>query len=280
MPGEWTLVEVEAIVSDYLDMLEMELKGQRFSKIEYNRKLQSQIGRSKGSIEFKHANISAILIEEGFPYIDGYKPRSNYQELLRDAVLRRLEFHKEIESLTIEIVNKQPDPSTKKIDFASILVAPPAGTASTRDFSKLPSWKSNRNPNYLAIEASNRSLGAEGEKFIMEYEHYRLWISGLKSLAERIDRVSVSQGDHVGYDIQSFDPDGRPRRIEVKTTRFGLMTPFFASANEVETSKRFGDEYHLYRLFKFEKSPKLFIVNGSLRDRFKLKPIQFQARIG
>ena len=280
MPGEWSLVEVEAIVSDYLDMLEMELKGQPFSKIEYNRKLQSQIGRSKGSIEFKHANISAILIEEGFPYIDGYKPRSNYQELLRDAVLRRLEFHKEIESLTIEIVNKQPDPNTKKIDFSSILIPTPTESVSTKQWSNLPPRKSNRNPNYLAIEASNRSLGAEGEKFIMEYEHYRLWTSGLKSLAERIDRVSVTQGDHVGYDIQSFDPDGRPRRIEVKTTRFGLMTPFFASANEVETSKRFGDEYHLYRLFKFEKSPKLFIVNGALGDRFKLKATQFQARIG
>ena len=280
MPGEWSLVEVEAIVSDYLDMLEMELKGQRFSKIEYNRKLQSQIVRSKGSIEFKHANISAILIEEGFPYIDGYKPRSNYQELLRDAVLRRLEFHKEIESLTIEIVNKQPDPNTKKIDFSSILIPTPTESVSTKQWPNLPPRKSNRNPNYLAIEASNRSLGAEGEKFIMEYEHNRLWTSGLKSLAERIDRVSVTQGDHVGYDIQSFDPDGRPRRIEVKTTRFGLMTPFFASANEVETSKRFGDEYHLYRLFKFEKSPKLFIVNGALGDRFKLKATQFQARIG
>jgi len=27
MPGEWSLVEVEAIVADYLDMLEMELNG-------------------------------------------------------------------------------------------------------------------------------------------------------------------------------------------------------------------------------------------------------------
>ncbi|MBT4944904.1 MAG: hypothetical protein HON27_01910 [Candidatus Marinimicrobia bacterium] len=74
MPVQWSLVEVEAIVFDYLDMLEMELKGERYSKIDYNRKLQTQIGRSKGSIEFKHANISAILIEEGFPYIDGYNP--------------------------------------------------------------------------------------------------------------------------------------------------------------------------------------------------------------
>lgn len=40
-------------------------------------------GRSPGAIEFKHANISAILIEIGFPYLDGYKPRGNYQELLR-----------------------------------------------------------------------------------------------------------------------------------------------------------------------------------------------------
>ena len=31
-------------------------------------------GRSKGSIEFKHQNVSAVLVDMGLPYIDGYKP--------------------------------------------------------------------------------------------------------------------------------------------------------------------------------------------------------------
>lgn len=48
------------------------------------------LGRSDASIEFKHANISAALVDLGFQYIDGYKPRFNYQELLADVVERRL----------------------------------------------------------------------------------------------------------------------------------------------------------------------------------------------
>lgn len=34
-------------------------------------------GRTAGAIEFKHQNIRAILIEQGFPYIDGYEPCIN-----------------------------------------------------------------------------------------------------------------------------------------------------------------------------------------------------------
>ena len=43
--------------------------------------------RSHGSVELKHQNISAVLIEMGMPYISGYKPRVNYQRSLLPAVV-------------------------------------------------------------------------------------------------------------------------------------------------------------------------------------------------
>src|SRR5688572_3395404 len=73
-------------------MLEHELRGEAYNKREHNRRLQQQLPRrSAGAIEFKHANISAILIELGFPYVDGYKPRGNYQELLKQELVARLQ---------------------------------------------------------------------------------------------------------------------------------------------------------------------------------------------
>jgi hypothetical protein len=82
MPSDWTRDEVELIVAEYFAMLEAELSGQAVNKAERNRRLQKELGRSKGSIEFTHANISAVLLNLGdLPYIDGYKPRSNYQQL-------------------------------------------------------------------------------------------------------------------------------------------------------------------------------------------------------
>ena len=81
MASDWSPEEVAATVMNYFVMLGHELRGEVYNKREYNRHLQALLNdRSAGAIEFKHANISAILIEQGFPYIDGYKPRANYQE--------------------------------------------------------------------------------------------------------------------------------------------------------------------------------------------------------
>ena len=87
MPGDWSLSEVEATVADHRAMLALELKGQPFNKAEHNRRLQRLLdGRSRGSIERKHQNISAIMSELEYPYIKGYKPLRNYQELLLQVV--------------------------------------------------------------------------------------------------------------------------------------------------------------------------------------------------
>src|SRR6476660_1311647 len=91
MAEDWSETEVAATVADYLVMLACELRGEPYNKKEHNRQLQKLLrNRSAPAIEFKHANISAVLIELGFPYIDGYKPRANYQELLKTEVSAQL----------------------------------------------------------------------------------------------------------------------------------------------------------------------------------------------
>ena len=80
---DWSREEVEATVGDYFSMLRDELAGLRVNKAEHNERLRRLLrSRSKGSVEFKHANISAVLTLHGYPYIDGYKPRLNFQALL------------------------------------------------------------------------------------------------------------------------------------------------------------------------------------------------------
>lgn len=81
-------------------MLHAELSGTPYNKAERRRQLLPLLNdRSEQSIEFKHANISAILIELGRPYISGYKPRSNYQELLLEVVFDRLNENPAIQRL-------------------------------------------------------------------------------------------------------------------------------------------------------------------------------------
>ena len=131
--------------------------------------------------------------------------------------------------------------------------------------------------NYLEIEARNQSLGRAGEEFILRFERERLVRAGEQKLAKEIRHVAVLEGDYLGYDILSFEADGRERLIEVKTTRFGAMTPFFASRAEVNFSKARENDYQLYRLYTFHSQPKLYRLPGSLGRSCRLDPVTYSA---
>lgn len=87
---DWTRLEVELIVDDYLAMLRSELDGIPYNKAEHRRALRPRLdGRSEAAIEFKHCNISAILRDSDRPYIAGYQPRSNAQDILGEVIDER-----------------------------------------------------------------------------------------------------------------------------------------------------------------------------------------------
>lgn len=90
MPEDWSAEEVAATVADYLVMLKHELLREPYNKKDHNRHLQELLNnRSAGAIEFKHCNISAVLLELGFVCIDGYKRRPRASDRSQDHELRR-----------------------------------------------------------------------------------------------------------------------------------------------------------------------------------------------
>lgn len=280
MAEDWSREEVTATVADYLAMLEHELRGEPYNKREHNRRLQQQLHRrSAGAIEFKHANISAILIELGFPYIDGYKPRANYQELLKEELVARLTLDGSVARAAAVAVESPVHEKPILHDLSDIFVPAPV-----RDRSAVYERQISRPPprlgvNYLEMEARNRSLGLAGEEFAVSIEHRRLWEGGHRNLADRIEHVSRTRGDGLGYDILSFETNGRERLIEVKTTAFGAMTPFFASSAEVRVSEEQSASFRLFRIHKFREAPKLFVLEGSLRESCRLDPMQYRASL-
>lgn len=130
---------------------------------------------------------------------------------------------------------------------------------------------------YLEREAKNRSLGLAGEEFVVLFEHWRLFELGQHRLADKVQHVSMSKGDGLGYDVLSFESDGKERLIEVKTTTFGRETPFFVSRGELALSHGAKEQFHLYRLFDFRKSPKLFDLPGALDRHCLLDPVTYRA---
>lgn len=131
--------------------------------------------------------------------------------------------------------------------------------------------------NYIEREARNRSLGAAGELFALNYERARLIHVGKESLAARIEHTSKARGDYEGYDILSFDETGAERLIEVKTTKYGAETPFFVTRNEVSTSERRASLYHVYRLYGFRQAPKLYTLPGAISQSCQLSAASFLA---
>lgn len=126
MAEDWSRQEVEATVEDYFEMLDAELRGESYSKTEHRRRLALLLNaRSDGAIERKHQNISAILIELGFPYIQGYKPLRNYQQLLFDVAAGQLAARQPLLQI-VEAQVQQPAAVPRVDDILASLVEAPA----------------------------------------------------------------------------------------------------------------------------------------------------------
>lgn len=278
--SDWSRDEVALIVADYLWMLSCELGGQTYSKTTRRRQLLKSLpGRSDGSIEFKHANISAAMIELGFPYLRGYKPRANFQRsTLLEEVTAQVSRHALIDELALAAAQR-PAATADALDFSKVKAEAPAREHIARE-SVLPYIRTAIKRDYLEREAQNRSLGMAGEEFALRYERWRLAQLGAGQLADQVVHAASVEGDGLGYDIRSFEADGKPRYIEVKTTSFGDRTPFFVSANEVRFAREHLDQFHLYRLFDFRAHPRLFLLDGSIDKHCNLDPATYRASFG
>lgn len=230
----WSRLEVEACVADYLQMLALQLNGQAFNKSDRIQRLLGRLdGRSKGSVEYKFRNVSAVMQELGWPTVNGYKALANYQQLLLEVVEGHLQGDLALQA-AVENAVQRPAIVAETPSAAEVWIPTPKSTKVKE--SPPPDYAPRFSPakrDYLAQEARNRSLGKAGELFVMELEVRRLHGAGKTRLADRVDHASVSQGDGLGYDVLSFEEDGRERLIEVKTTAFGELTPFFVSRNEL-----------------------------------------------
>jgi hypothetical protein len=274
MNEDWTKAEVASIVQDYFSMFHFELDGQQYNKTAHRRILLPLLNnRSNGSIEFKHQNISAVLANMGQPYIKGYKPRDNYQQILEDEVAKFLKKHREsFETKFERFADNFATAPITKINFKTLISSQPE-TSELRE--KEPSYLPIK-INYLEKEQNNRSLGKEGEKLVVDYERWRLLEAGKNNLADKIEWVSREKGDGMGYDILSKNNNGTNRFIEVKTTKLSKETPIYLSRTELKFSSLKEKDFFLYRVFDFTKSPQIFIKQGNYESYCQLQPQSFK----
>lgn len=270
----WSDLQNDLTVVDYFTMLTAELSGRSFSKAEHNRTLSALIDRPRGGVEFKHQNISAILLGLGQPWIEGYKPAANFQASLVDAVLRWL--------------SERPDwlKPASNLGAAGTMGEPSAlwiGPPPTLSNAPAP-----LDPVTLSLFAGkfdaagrderNRELGRAGEERILLHERGALRDAGRADLADRIRWVSL-ENDGAGFDILSFETNGTERLLEVKTTNGWERTPFHISRNECATAERHASNWSLVRLYDFARKPRAFEIRPPLDRYVELTPTSFLASL-
>ncbi|MBE7681484.1 DUF3883 domain-containing protein [Paenibacillus sp. P13VS] len=275
MGEDWSLSEVNLIISDYISMLVAELRGEEYNKTFHAKLLQSKLSaRSRGSIEFKHCNISAAMIEKGLPYINGYKPRGNYQNLVSEIIDQYLNLNTDVLALFQKEAQKISVSSTVEEGPRLLDLLEDSPAHSNKDFKVKRSI--GKKYDFDGQDKKNRTLGDLGEKFVIEYEKARLKFIGREDLASHISWVSMELGDGEGYDIKSYNADGSERYIEVKTTNYGKCTQFYFTINELLFSENNRENYFLYRVFDFSKRKRLFILQGSLSSICSNTPTHFR----
>lgn len=282
--NDWSESEVRVVVADYFKMLEAELLGKTYNKSEHRKALIPKLsGRSEGSVEFKHQNVSGVLVELGLPYIEGYKPRSNYQSILATEVEAFLDdrpgFWQHLASApTLNPTTQPKQVATPNLD--DVIEDPPKKIFAPSATKKPWLTRKARKIDFAERDATNRCLGNLGEQFVFELEKRRLSLAGRDDLAQKVIWASRDIGDGLGFDILSFDEaDDSERMLEVKATGLGKFFPFYVTSNEVRCSEDIPKQYQLFRVFDFGRSPRLYILHGSLRELCQLEPVLYRAVI-
>lgn len=266
---DWTENELDLIIADYFLMLDDESGGIPYNKAQHNRLLQDKIDRSKGPIEFKHQNISAVLHQLGLPTIRGYLPAANYQTAIISAIDRYLSRNPGAlhpERVASGFAEQRPGLFVETAP-ALLPVAP-----RREDVERLV-----RKFNPVERDFRNHKLGRDGEELVFQFEREKLERLDRPDLAKKIRWISEEDGDGAGYDILSFDEKGKERFLEVKTTVGSDTTPFYITRNELSFSSERPEAFRLCRVFDFSIRPKMFELAPPLANFVHLSPLSYAA---
>jgi hypothetical protein len=268
----WRDDENDLIVADYFAMLADDVAGRPYNKAAHNRELQARIGRSRASLEYKHQNISAVLMGLGETWIPGYKPAFNFQVTLVEAVERWLVRNP-------AWLTRLPNGPPLGLQESAVLwiSAPPMLATPCPPMEREQIGNIVRKFDVAGRDERNRALGKAGEARVLEHERAVLRDAGRSDLTRGIRWVSQEDGDGAGYDIASFAPDGRPRLIEVKTTNGWARTPFHVSRNELAVAEARREEWCLVRLWDFAREPRAFELRPPLDMHVSLTATSFEA---
>jgi len=122
--------------------------------------------------------------------------------------------------------------------------------------------KKREKADYSAQSKKFKRIGDRGEQIVVLAERQILTKNGRPDLAKKVDHIS-KRDDSVGYDIQSYDLDGKEKFIEVKSTLKDIgIRDSYISNNELSTAKSIENFYFYFVYNVGHKKPKIWRVSG------------------
>ncbi len=211
--------------------------------------------------EYKNTEKKKLLLKKYKDSIPSKKPMSDYYfiQMLDDI------FQMEDKELLELLKNVEPHLSYVDFEFSG---------PHKRNRKELFRSKSTE---YASIEKRNKIVGNKGENLVLNFEKEKLISSKREDLAEK---VHIVLNDALGYDIESFEVDGTPLHIEVKThsAKLGNFLDFYFTANELERLK-IDDFYKIYYVFDLGKKPKYHIIDREkilFNEKTYLTPVVYK----
>ncbi|EAY24057.1 DUF3883 domain-containing protein, partial [Microscilla marina] len=154
---------------------------------------------------------------------------------------------------------------------------PPAQFAAPPPADAVPSFAPQPAKDHVAEAKAKKELGDAGEALVLLWERERLKQNNQKKSAKKVEK----KADGEGYDILSFDKEGKEVYIEVKTTTQSAEAPFFMSAHEVAFARLHPQQYWVYRLYNYDEATNSadFFIIKDLHQRAEFRPMNFKVYI-
>ena len=204
----------------------------------------------------------------GLPTIRGYLPAANHQGAIIPAIDRYISQHPEALYPEKAVTGFTERPG-------GLVAQPPRLlpiAAQPRELERLV-----RKFNPVERDFRNRKLGRDGEELVFQFEQEKLRQIDRPDFAKKVRWISEDDGDGAGFDILSFDWNGKERLLEVKTTVGSEITPFYITRNEPSLSTERPDAFRLCRVFEFSKHPRMFELSPPLDKLVHLSPLSYEA---
>lgn len=197
-------------------------------------------------------------------------PRNEYDKKGKNSELR-----KEVELLSEFKIDHFPLYENIKFNFIEL----------NENYINIPHDDSLKSEESKKVDFELRSSkfklrGEKGEFYILELEKDFLIKNKREDLALKVSQVSKIS-DSFGYDILSFEIDGREKYIEVKSTVGNSSEfSFYITANELAKSKILVN-YYIYLVFEIDSEhPQIAKLKNPFKNNsFKLNPVLFKINL-